>query len=541
MKKYFLLILLLCGCALGTYAKDFSQGQLLLRLSVVKYLSAEGFQPKVDADGDIEFMKNGTKYYVIINENWNEPYIITLFASFGYNDELYTRSNLESCITTVAQYKVVKLFCYDENYSYRSDIFCENVDVFKASFYPMLEQLDKAMNQVSVVLESGLGGVDVVNNKDEVFDRALNAYRNEEYEKAFSLFKILAENRYGKAYGYMGLAYEFGEGVSKDEDLMVQYYNKAVESGYYWCAYRLGYYQYHNKNYSDAMNNFMKCGANENGFQSEAWYMAGKMYELGEGVGQNRGQAISCYKKSVELSSILKCDARLALMAMGETVERKEDFVEATKTMLMGLSPEDMYTMGTEYEYGLNGRHVSLIKAYAYYKAAADEKYTNAECKMGEIFVSKYYPFNDKAKSDKYYSKAIKAYKKRVESDGKACHELGYMYQLGLGVDKNLETAKFYYKSGAMLGEKNAAWRLGVIYKDEMEYTEAYQYLLKAAEGGQGMAMYELAKLYENGLGTPYNKDKAIEWYKKCSESTYSARDDAKEALLRLGTNPDKE
>ena len=178
---------------------------------------------------------------------------------------------------------------------------------------------------------------------------------------------------------------------------------------------------------------------------------------------------------------------------------------------------------------------MSLTKAYAYFKAAADRGNAEAMGKMGEIYVSEFYPFNDKSKSDKYYSKALKAYKKMVDTDGNACYEIGYMYQNGLGVDKDLGQAKYYYKEGALLGDNNAAWRLGLIYKNEMEYTDAYNFLLKAADGGQGMAMFELAKLFESGLGTSYSKEKAIEWYKRCVESNYRASDDAKEALKRLG------
>ena len=44
------------------------------------------------------------------------------------------------------------------------------------------------------------------------------------------------------------------------------------------------------------------------------------------------------------------------------------------------------------------------------------------------------------------------------------------MYHNGNGVAVDKEQAKFYYKSGALLGDKNASWRFGLICKDEMEY-----------------------------------------------------------------------
>lgn len=541
MKNIFSIIVSLLFVATGTFAKDFNKEQLALRLEIVKYLSNEGFQPKIDKDGDIIFTRNEVPHYLIINSNWNEPYLVTLYIEFSYDDNNYTKNNLESCITAVAQHKVVKLYCMENSYTYRSDIFCKDVDVIKTSFYSLLEQIDAARKNVATTLAAGLGGIDITNNKDAVFDKALEYYRNEDYNMSFPLFKYLSESGFDSAYGYLGLAYELGEGVSQDETLMTRYYDKAMENGIYWCAYRLGYYHYTKRNYGDAMNNFIKCGANENPFRSDALYLAGKMHENGEGTERSVTQAVLCYKKSVQYATQLECDARLALIRMGETIEREDEFVDATKTMLMGLTPKEMYKTGEEYELGMNNRYVSLTKAYAFYKAAADKGYTKAISKMGEIYISKFYPFNDKIKSDKYYSKAIRIYKKDVKSDGNACYELGYMYHNGYGIEKNLEQAKFYYKSGALLGDNNAAWRIGLIYKDEMEYAEAFKFLLKSADGGHGMAMYELAQLYENGLGTSYNKDKAIEWYQKCSESSCKASSDAKKALKRLGTNDDKE
>ena len=97
-----------------------------------------------------------------------------------------------------------------------------------------------------------------------------------------------------------------------------------------------------------------------------------------------------------------------------------------------------------------------------------------------------------------------------------------------------------YYQKSARMGDKNAAWRYGLICKDEINYTEAFTYLLTAAEKGQGMAMFEVAKLYENGLGTSQNKEKAIEWYTKCSNSNYAAAEDAKEELKRFDVHDAK-
>lgn len=542
MKKLFALMVMLVAVTMSSFAKEFTKEQTALRLDVVRFLSNEGFQPKIDQDGDVSFKKGDRTYYVIINSNWNDPFLVTLYKEFSYDDSgLYTRKNIESCISAVATHRTVKLYCMDDIYTFRTDILCKNAEVFKSTFYSIMDEMEEAMRHVITNIESGLGGVDVTGNRDAVFEKAMEFYRKDEYDKTFPIFKQLAESGYGKAYGYMGLAYELGEGTDIDTELMVKNYEKAIENGYNWCAYRLGNYYYNKADYVKAMSNYVKCGANENGFRSEALYMAGTMHERGEGTVKNLTQAILCYRKSVQYSTEMECDARLALARLGEVVDKREDFVDATRTMLMGLSVSEMYETGYEYEQGLNSRYVSLPKAYAFYKAAADRGYTKAYTKMGEIYVSKYYPFNDKAASDKYYKKALKIYKQKETSDGEACYELGRMYQNGYGVVSDKEQAKFYYKSGALLGDKNASWRFGLLCKEEMEYPEAYKFFLKAAEKGQGMAMYELAKLYEDGLGVTMSREKAIEWYTKCANSSYVARSSARKALKRLGSYEEKD
>ena len=517
----------------GSFAKDYTPEQLEFRLGIVKFLAAEGCAPQIDKDGDVRFVKDGLTCYFIINETWKAPFLVVLHVQFGYDEE-FTKKRMENCILVAARHKAIKLYCAESSYSLRADIICTDAGVVKEALRPLMQEIHSAMNDIALIFKSDLADNDIALKPHVVFSKAMGYYREEDYEKSFPLFSYLSGMKYKNAYGYMGLAYELGEGTDADKDKMISYYEEAIKKGDYWCAYRLGMYYYAEGDYGEAMNNLMRCGANDNGFRSDALYIMGKMYEEGTGVSKDMSQAILCYQKAVKYASVLECDARLALIRLGETVEQEDEFVEATKSMLMGLSAADMYQKGQEYEFGLNQRYVSLTKAFAYYKAAADEGYAKAEKKMGDIYINKFYPFKDAAKSDKYYKKALKNFKKLSKSDGEANYELGYMYQNGSGVEKDLEQAKYYYKLGVSLGDKNAAWRLGVIYKNEMEYIEAYQYLLKAAEQGQGMAMYEVAKLYENGLGAPYDMEKAIEWYHKCAEIMCAARRDAQNALKRL-------
>lgn len=538
MKRLLAICILFVMAVANMQAKQLNKEQMTIRLNVVKYLSQEGYSPKIDEDGDVRFKSGNFTYYVIIDEDWSNPYLITLYLQFSYSEDggKYTRENLKKCIADVAKYRTVKLYCGESSFSFRSDILCKNSDVFAATFKQLLKSMDGAWDAVKEKMESGLVDIDVTGDKDGAFERAKGYYDEDEYSKAFPIMKELADAGYTKAYTYVAYMYKYGKGTSEDKEKMAVYYEKAVDAGYNNVANSLGLYYYEKKDYEKALKYFLKCGSSENTSRATALANAGYIYEYGKGMAVDREKAVQCYRKSLLYSTELESTARKALIRLKEPVENKADFIEATKTMLMGLTVDQMYDKGLAYEQGLNNHTVSLPKAYAYFKAAADRDNTKALLKMGDIMISEYYPFNDKSKSDKYYQKAFKVYKHLADNnDGDACNELGCMYQKGKGVKVDKDQAKYYFKKGAVNGDKNAAWRYGLVCKDEVDYAEAFKYFYKAAEDGQGMAMYELAKLYEDGMGVNTDKEKAIEWYKKCAKSSYAAASDAEEALERLG------
>lgn len=539
--KRILSVFVLVAITMGTFAKDFNAGQLALRLNIFKFLSVKGMEPQIDEDGDIKFTKDNLKWYVILDELWSEPYLATLSLYYKYDDSgYYTKTNMENFVPVVAQQKAIKLRCFETQYVYQAQVICQDANGFCATLDRLTQEMMEARSNTRTLFEAGMAGMDMITDKNSIFMKALEARLDADYSKSFPLFRLLSNANYTEAYGYMGLAYEMGEGVDANTDLMVAYYQKAIDAGYNWCAYRLGNYYYDRGDYANALTHYVKCGSSENGWRSEALYKAGYMHERGEGTQRDKTQAINYYRKSVQYSRELECDARLALIEMGVTVDGQSEFVDASKTMLMGLNRSQIYYRGYEYENGLNDRYVSLPKAYAFYKAAAERDYTKAYTKMGEIYISRFYPFNDKTKSDKYYQKAFKAYKQKEETSGEACYELGRMYQNGWGVNVDQEQAKYYYKSGALLGDEDAAWRFGLICLEEMEYSEAYKFFLKAAEAGQGMAMYELARLLEEGMGVSKSLEKAVEWYEKCAKSSYKASIDARKALARLRSMDEK-
>lgn len=150
-------------------------------------------------------------------------------------------------------------------------------------------------------------------------------------------------------------------------------------------------------------------------------------------------------------------------------------------------------------------------------------------------------------------AEAIKIYKDLVErvKDAGAALALGVFYhQRGQS-----DTAAKYYKIAAEQGEREAQCNLGSICEDDDDFAEAFhwyksaadkgslpglynlskvytqglvndepdlekafEYMKKAAEGGFAWAQEDLARMYLKGEGTEKNSEKAIEWFEKAAE-----------------------
>ena len=73
------------------------------------------------------------------------------------------------------------------------------------------------------------------NEEDVLFKQTYEKYNQHRYSETFPAFSQLANNGYSKAYGYLGLAYELGEGVEKNTALMCEWYDRAIQTGQSWC------------------------------------------------------------------------------------------------------------------------------------------------------------------------------------------------------------------------------------------------------------------------------------------------------------------
>ena len=124
------------------------------------------------------------------------------------------------------------------------------------------------------------------------YEDGLVAYRAGDYEKAFRLWKPLAEQGEAKAQNNLGSMYSFGRGVPEDDAKAVYWYRKAAEQGYAKAQFNLGS-MYANgegasKDYAKAVYWYRKAAKQGD---TDGQLNLGLKYAKGEGVPENKVKA----------------------------------------------------------------------------------------------------------------------------------------------------------------------------------------------------------------------------------------------------------
>ena len=95
---------------------------------------------------------------------------------------------------------------------------------------------------------------------------------------------------------------------------------------------------------------------------------------------------------------------------------------------------------------------------------------------------------------------------------------LGWMYQEGLGVQRNTDEACQWYKKAAESGSPPGQFYLGTFYAREKNYQQAVIMLSKAAAQNYMPAIYRLGQMYDAGEGVTLDRKKAIEYIEKAAK-----------------------
>jgi TPR repeat protein len=102
-----------------------------------------------------------------------------------------------------------------------------------------------------------------------------------------------------------------------------------------------------------------------------------------------------------------------------------------------------------------------------------------------------------------------------------ATYEMGYLYENGEGVTKNLGQAAQWYVKGAAMGDPASEAALGLFYEEGIQvpddWVTAAQWYQKSAAQNNVSGQANLGRAYQYGVGVPLNLDMAVTWYDKAA------------------------
>jgi TPR repeat protein len=116
--------------------------------------------------------------------------------------------------------------------------------------------------------------------------------------------------------------------------------------------------------------------------------------------------------------------------------------------------------------------------------------------------------------------------------DPSAQHNLGYFYDVGVGVKPNRAAALYWYKRAFRHGYRTAASNIGTIFRDEKNTKQALSWFQRALRLGDADANLEIAKIY---LSEKEDVARAIAHLKRTTKARASdVTDGSKQEAQRL-------
>lgn len=242
----------------------------------------------------------------------------------------------------------------------------------------------------------------------------------------------------------------------------------------------------------------------------------------------------------------------------GKSVEK--DIKEAIKWFEMAAKQDHVraqYQLGKIYLYG-EGIKANLKQAFYYLSKAAEKNHADSQYELG-----KYYLLGNP--NERQYANAVKWFRRAASQDHvRSLYMLGKLLYEGKGVDPDPDEAKQLLRQASESGlleasnylaqlQSNAPptlegdiakiqreidglsktqhspddyYRHGMAFltgnfgnNKEQALRKAARYFQKAAEGNHGKAQYQLAKLYQKGIGVEQSDQLHRHWLRKAADA----------------------
>ena len=248
-------------------------------------------------------------------------------------------------------------------------------------------------------------------------DDAAAAYEAGDYDRAYRLFRPLAQQGSAVAQNHLGSMFAIGQGVPQDYGEAVNWFLKAAEQGY-----------------------------------ASAQFNLGVLYSNGQGVARDDAQAVKWFRRAAE-QGISEAQYNLgALLENGQGVP--QDSVEAArwyrKAANQGVANAQR-SLGVLYESGRGNLKQDYAEAHKWYRAAAEQGDAEAQTRLASLYTFGQGVMQDHAEAAKWHQKAAE------QGVSEAQFNLGLIYEDGQGVPVDYVASYKWYSLAAAQGDEKAS------------------------------------------------------------------------------------
>lgn len=334
-----------------------------------------------------------------------------------------------------------------------------------------------------------------------------DAPTDEQMAEAVKWFKIAAEARSPRAMAELGRAYFYAKGVEKDLKQAAAWWEKgnALDNTYSIDRLARMYRDGHGverKDMDKAEALFKKAG--ELGYAT-AYYNLGNIYRY-DGAGTQE-QAVDAWRKAMELGHVAAINELTMAYYFGRGVP--QDYTEALRLTAIGAQKGNLATQATFGDMLRSGIGVTRDEALAveWFQKASDGGSAYATYRLALAYRDGQGVEKDLEKSFDLFTKAAEGGEKR------AYLSLGYAYVNGEGTEADpKEGLQWYLKSNGRVAKSNIAglYEAGIGVEQDMQ--RAKYWYTRSANDKHPRAMHKLAEILI-GEGTPAALKKAANLY----------------------------
>lgn len=385
----------------------------------------------VSAETIQKFYKSALEGLIVQEQDTHDPFTEMRIGSMYVNGK-GTDKNIESAISWFDQASLSGNpdASYQLAYIYTSDKYNFN-DTEKGNEYykKALEGYEKSENDnENSNAEYRLGNM---------YLKSLGAEQN--IEKAIAWFNKSMQNGNANAAFKLAQIFSTEEYGFFDKEKADIFYRYAAELGNSYANYHLGKQEFENNNIKSSIEYFEKATS---GNISHAWYRLGEIYSNEKSEFFNRVKAQDCCSKALK-------------QYVSDYANNPDDFTAYR------IASMNMHGQGTA---------VNIPEAVSWFEKSYKFGNADAAYQLGNIFHSDSYGFRNGDIAYQYYNFAFNSYMtefNKSPTDGNIAMRIGTMYHYGLGVERDIEKALYWYRKAIELGNLKAQEKIDTAQNDK--------------------------------------------------------------------------